>query len=99
MLIEYLPEIESSVCENTNYRDTKSLIQAWNSIFSDDFFTAIKKPVELSLSFRFSDIGAKSGSGEVERINEDQAEATSDTSWQERSNKVLPPVSDWIYSL
>ena len=70
-----------------------------NSVLSDDFFTAVEKAVELSFSFGFSDIGSESGSGEIERINEDQAEATSDTSWQEGSDEVLSLVGDWVDSL
>ena len=97
-LNEKVPKIEGSVCENTNDWDCKSLIQSFDSVLSDDLFTTIKKAVELSFSFWLSDISSKSGSCEVKRINEDQTEATSNTSWCQRSDEILSFVGNGINS-
>jgi hypothetical protein len=55
------------------------LIESLNAIIHEDFLTAVKKTVELPFSSRLTDVCAQSGPCEIERIDEDETEATSDT--------------------
>lgn len=99
MLNKNLPEIESSVSEDTQNRNSKALIQTFDSVLGHNFSAAVEKTVELSFSFWLSNIGSESCSCEIKWIDENQTEATSDTSRQQWSDEILSLVGYWINTL
>ena len=88
-------EVDSSVEDDTPDGDDESLVKSLNSIGGGDLLQAIKGSVELSLSSR-SDIGGKSGSDEVQWVDEEQGSGSSSSSGEHRSEEVLDGLSLWV---
>lgn len=94
-----VPEIESSVSENTKNGNREALIETLYSIFFEYFSTAIDESVKLTFSFRFTNISSKTSSGEIKRVNEDKTETSSYSSRKQRSCKVFNSLGFRVDSL
>jgi len=83
-------EVAGSVGNDTEDRDTETLVETLNTVNSSDLVDTINETVELSFSTGLTDISSKSGSGEVEGIDEHQRGSTSSTTGGEVTKEELP---------
>ncbi|MDK0835642.1 hypothetical protein P5E39_16455, partial [Clostridium perfringens] len=65
-------EVAGSVGDDTQDRDSESLVETLNTINSSNLVDTVDETVELSIRSTSTDISSKSGSGEVEGIDEHQ---------------------------
>jgi len=86
-------EESSSVHDNTNNRDTESSVQTGETITLVDLGETVHDTIELSVSSRFSDIGSKSSSGKIKRIDEHQRGGTSSSSGSQVTGEEPPEFS------
>ena len=61
-----------------------------NSILHEDLLAAVEKPIELPLASFLANVGSQPGPREIQGIHEDQTEAASQTSRQQRPQKEGP---------
>lgn len=98
-MIFKVPEIEGAVCEDTEDGHSEAVVEAGQSVFFEDFTAAVDESVELSFGCAFADICAESGSGEVERVDEDEGEGACDTAGEEGPEEILGSVFFGVDSL
>lgn len=72
-------EVEGSVGDNTHHGDGEALVETSDTVGLVDFGETVQKTVELSLAFAFSDISGKSGTGEVQGVDETERSGTGST--------------------
>jgi len=83
-------EVAGSVGNDTEDRDTETLVKSLNTINSSDLVDTVDETVELSISGALTDISSKSSSGEIEGIDEHQRGSTSSTTGSEVTKEELP---------
>jgi len=83
-------EVAGSVGNDTEDRDTETLVETLNTINSSNLVDTVDETVELSISGTLTDISSKSSSGEIEGIDEHQGSSTSSTTGSEVSEEELP---------
>jgi len=83
-------EVASSVGNDTEDRDTETLVETLDTVNSSDLVDTINETVELSFSTSLTNIGSKSGSGKIEGIDEHQRGGTSSTTGGEVTKEELP---------
>lgn len=88
-------EVDSSVEDDSPDGDDESLVKSLDSISGGDLSQTIESSVELSLSSR-SDISGKSGSDEVQWVDEHQRSSSGSSSRDHRSEEVLDWLSLWV---
>jgi len=86
-------EIASSVDDDTKDRDTEALIKTLHTIRFVDLGETVSETLELSISSAFTDIGSKSSSGEIQRIDDHKRSSTSSTTRGQISHEELPEIS------
>jgi hypothetical protein len=80
-------EVEGSVDENTYNWNGESSVETDESVSGENFLSAIDHTIKLTFVGSLSDIGGKSGSDEIQRIDEGQTDGTSSSSWQKISQE------------
>jgi hypothetical protein len=73
-------EVHSSVSNDTHHGNSESLVKTEKSVGFIDLGETVNESVELSLSVTLTDIGGKSGSGEIEGVHETEGSGTSSSS-------------------
>jgi len=86
-------EVTGSVGDNSEDRDTESLVETLNTIGGLDLGQAINETSELSVRSTLTDISSKSSSGEIQRIDEHQRSGTSSTTGSQVTHEELPEIS------
>jgi len=89
-------EVAGSVDDDTEDRDTETLIESLDTISSSDLVDAVNETVELSVRSTLTDIGSKSGSGEIQRINDHQRGSTSSTTRCQVTEEEFPEISSGV---
>jgi len=83
-------EVAGSVGDDTEDRDTETLVESLNTINSSNLVDTVDETVELSFSGSLTDISSKSSSGEIEGVDEHQRSSTSSTTGGEVTKEELP---------
>jgi len=83
-------EVAGSVGNDTEDRDTETLVETLNTVNSSNLVDTVDETVELSIRSTLTDISSKSSSGEIEGIDEHQRSSTSSTTGSEVTEEELP---------
>ena len=85
-------EVETTVDDDTNDGGDESTVETSNTIGSEGLLVDIDKAVELTSSSTLSGLGVvgKTGTGVVERVDEEQRRSTSSTTRSDVASKPLP---------
>lgn len=89
-------EESRAVNDNSNDRYRKALVETDDSIGLGNFFHAVKDAGKLPLRCAFSDIGAQSSTGEVQRVHEAHTSGSCCTACRQHSGEELPKVGFFV---
>jgi len=81
-------EVSGSVYDNTGNGDTKTSVETDGTIGGVDLLQTVDKTIELSV-ITLSDISSKSGSGEIEGVDEHEGSGTSSTTGGKRAQEIF----------
>ena len=88
-------EIGGSVGDDTNDGDTETSVESTNTVFGGALSEAVNETIELSLSTG-SNIGGKSGSGEIEWVDNAKGSSTGSTTRGTVTNEELQWLFLWV---
>lgn len=92
------PEVGRSVNDDTLHWHVESQVKTLDAIGLEDLGDAVSKTGELSFCWALADVGSKSCSGEVQRIDEAERRRTSGTTRCEITSEITPELCFLIHT-